>query len=548
MAAAAAGYYVGVDVGTGSVRAAVVDPAGAVVAHAERPIRSWEPRPDHHEQSSRDIWRACCDATRTVAGGVPAARIRGLGFDATCSLVVLDGQFRPLPVNVEGEGERNVVMWSDHRAASQVARINGTHHPVLAHVGGVMSVEMQPPKLLWIKENLREACWERAAHFFDLPDFLTWKATGVTTRSLCSLVCKWMYSADKGWDDTFWQEIGLGDLVADNYRKIGTEALPPGAALGGGLTPEAAAELGLPEGIAVAASLIDAHAGALGVMGAAVPTLGDPRSGELPLSARLALVCGTSSCHLVVSESPIFVPGVWGPYLSALVPGLWLNEGGQSATGKLIDHVVQGHRAFPELRAAAAARGQPVSAYLNDHLRLMKGTGPVDGLTRDLHVWPDFHGNRSPLADATLKGTVSGLRLSHGLDDLALLYLATVQAIALGTRHILDAMRAAGHAVGALFLCGGLSKNPLFVQVHADVTGLPVILPEEVESVLVGAAILGARASGDFLSLQVLTRVPHVGRLVFPLIKDTRFYNQKYRVFLKLVEHQREYAAIMEEP
>uniref|UniRef100_A0A672H7L2 FGGY carbohydrate kinase domain containing n=1 Tax=Salarias fasciatus TaxID=181472 RepID=A0A672H7L2_SALFA len=105
-----------------------------------------------------------------------------------------------------------------------------------------------------------------------------------------------------------------------------------------------------------------------------------------------------------------------------------------------------------------------------------------------VHVWPDFHGNRSPLADPTLKGMVVGLSLSQTLDDLARLYLATVQALAV-TRdaHILDAMREAGHDLQALFLCGGLSKNALFVQVHANATGLPVVLPDQMEAVLVGA-------------------------------------------------------------
>uniref|UniRef100_A0A287D881 FGGY carbohydrate kinase domain containing n=1 Tax=Ictidomys tridecemlineatus TaxID=43179 RepID=A0A287D881_ICTTR len=138
----------------------------------------------------------------------------------------------------------------------------------------------------------------------------------------------------------------------------------------------------------------------------------------------------TSSCHMGISKDPIFVPGVWGPYFSAMVPGFWLNEGGQSVTGKLIDHLVQGHPAFPELQAKATARCQSIYAYLNSHLDLIKKTEPVGFLTVDLHVWPDFHGNRSPLADLTLKGMVTGLKLSQDLDDLAILYLATVQAIA----------------------------------------------------------------------------------------------------------------------
>ncbi|XP_032157830.1 FGGY carbohydrate kinase domain-containing protein isoform X2 [Mustela erminea] len=521
-------YYVGVDVGTGSVRAALVDQRGILLAFADQPINHWEPQLNHHEQSSEDIWAACCVVTKQVVQGIDVNQIRGLGFDATCSLVVLDKQFRPLPVNHEGDAHRNIIMWLDHRAVSQVRRINETKHSVLQCVGGVMSVEMQAPKLLWLKENLRETCWDKAGHFFDLPDFLSWKATGVTARSLCSLVCKWTYSAEKGWDDSFWKMIGLEDFVADNYNKIGNQVLPPGASLGNGLTPEAAKDLGLPAGIAVAASLIDAHAGGLGVIGADVRGYGLACEGQ-PVTSRLAVICGTSSCHMGISKDPIFVPGVWGPYFSAMVPGFWLNEGGQSVTGKLIDHMVQGHAAFPELQAKATARCQSVYAYLNSHLDLIKKAQPVGFLTVDLHVWPDFHGNRSPLADLTLKGMVTGLKLSQDLDDLAILYLATVQAIAFGTRLIIEAMEAGGHSISTLFLCGGLSKNPLFVQMHADITGMPVVLSQEVESVLVGAAILGACASGDFASVQeAMARMSKVGKVVFPRLEDKSLHQNSF--------------------
>ncbi|XP_075037859.1 FGGY carbohydrate kinase domain-containing protein isoform X3 [Mixophyes fleayi] len=401
-------------------------------------------------------------------------------------------------------------MWMDHRAGSQVDRINGTKHEVLNYVGGGMSVEMQPPKLLWLKENLRLECWDKAGHFFDLPDFLTWKATGTLTRSLCTLVCKWTYSPDRGWDDSFWKQIGLEDIIEENFAKIGNQVVSPGSSVGNNLTSEAARDLGLPQGIAVAASLIDAHAGGLGVIGADVSGYNLPCENQ-PITSRLALICGTSSCHMA------------------------------------IDHVVQSHDGFRELQKKAEASGQHVYTYLNHYLDQLGASRPGGVLAPGLHVWPDFHGNRSPLADVTLKGMVVGLTLSKGLDDLALLYLATIQSIAFGTRHILETMKISGHYICSLFLCGGLSKNPLFVQTHADVTGLPVILSREVESVLVGAAILGACASGDFTSIQeAMQKMAKVGTIVLPNPEHKRFYEKKYQVFLKLYEHQREYQAIME--
>ncbi|XP_061694414.1 FGGY carbohydrate kinase domain-containing protein isoform X2 [Syngnathoides biaculeatus] len=500
-------YYVGVDVGTASVRAALVTRDGHLKSAAQEPIGIWEPRADHYVQSSREIWHKCCAVVKAVTRGVNKSQVRGIGFDATCSLVVLDRHFQPVAVDQDGNRQRNVVMWMDHRAAEQAARITAAGHGVLSRLGGAMSPEMQPPKLLWLKENLGESRWNKAAHFFDLPDFLSWKATGSLTRSLCTLVCKWTYCPPQGWDATFWTAIGLEDLAENNFAKIGNATCPPGSPVGDGLTREAAADLGLDVGTAVGASLIDAHAGGLGVIGADVKGFRLPCEGH-PITSRMAMICGTSSCHMAMSERPLFVPGVWGPCLSAMVPDLWLNEGGQSATGRLMDHVVKGHAAFAQLREEASRRcpdtaEDGIYGYLNEHLRQMSSSrSAVDSLASGLHVWPDFHGNRSPLADPTLKGMVVGLSLSQSLDDLALLYLATVQALALGTLHILEAMKEAGHDIRTVFLCGGLSKNSLFVQIHANATGLPVVLPQQAEAVLVGAAVLGACAAQDSKTIQ----------------------------------------------
>ncbi|XP_045907359.1 FGGY carbohydrate kinase domain-containing protein isoform X4 [Micropterus dolomieu] len=441
-------------------------------------------------------------------------------------------------------------MWMDHRAEEQAARITNAGHRVLSRVGGVMSPEIQPPKLLWLKENLKESCWNKAAHFFDLPDFLSWKATGSLTRSLCTLVCKWTYCPPEGWDASFWTSIGLEDLLENSYSKIGSVTCAPGSPLGDGLTQQAAADLGLDPRTAVAASLIDAHAGGLGVIGADVKGFHLPCEDQ-PITSRMAMICGTSTCHMALSEQPLFVPGVWGPCLSAMVPGMWLNEGGQSATGRLIDHMVKGHTAYTQLQERARQRlpftGENIYSYLNSHLSLMANSGSaVDLLGSSLHLWPDFHGNRSPLADPTLKGMVIGLSLSQTLDDLALLYLATVQALALGTLHILEAMKEAGHDIRTLFLCGGLSKNALFVQIHANATGLPVVLPDQIEAVLIGAAVLGACASQDYSTIQeAMEKMAKVGKVVQPDNELQSFYERKYKVFLRLFAHQREYQAIM---
>ncbi|KAK3709039.1 hypothetical protein QZH41_014911 [Actinostola sp. cb2023] len=284
--------------------------------------------------------------------------IRGIGFDATCSLVALNSNGQPVSVSKSQDPQRNVIMWLDHRAIKQAERINSTTHEVLRYVGGVLSPEMQAAKLLWIKENL-PTCWESTSVFLDLPEYLTFKATGDPTRSTCSLVCKFNYMSHEtqmqtgesstgnqgllggaegtqsGWVDSYWQQIGLQDLPLGKYSKLGTITSTPGTPIGNGLTKNTAEQIGLWEGCPVGCSLIDAHAGGIGVIGADVTGSGLPCANQ-PITTRLVLVCGTSTCHMAISENPIFVQGVWGPYYSAMVPGLWLNEGGQSATGKLV--------------------------------------------------------------------------------------------------------------------------------------------------------------------------------------------------------------------
>lgn len=237
-----------------------------------------------------------------------------------------------------------------------------------------------------------------------------------------------------------------------------------------------------------------------------------------------------------------------------MVPDLWLNEGGQSATGRLIDHMVKSHAAYSQLRELTCQRfgdnihtGESIYTYLNAHLSLMtEDQAAVDPLASSLHLWPDFHGNRSPLADPTLKGMVIGLTLSQTLDDLARLYLATVQALALGTRHVLETMKEAGHSITTLFLCGGLSKNPLFVHIHASATGLPVVLSSQTDAVLVGAAVLGACASQEYKTIQeAMEKMAKVGKVVWPDHDLKSFYERKYQVFLRLFAHQREYQDLM---
>ncbi|NVN10463.1 FGGY-family carbohydrate kinase [Nguyenibacter vanlangensis] len=536
----------GVDVGTGSARAGIFTTDGRKLGAGSKSTRTWHPRPRHVQQSSIDIWQAVCDS---VAAAIAAARqnvagplnVRGIGFDATCSLVMLDRDGAPLSVDMDGAPGQDVILWMDHRALAEAAEINSRSFDVLRYVGGVISPEMETPKLLWIKRNLPDQ-FDRAGYFFDLPDFLTWRATGADSRSRCSTVCKWTYLAHQDrWDDSYFRSIGLGVLADEAYCRIGTDIRPLGGRVGAGLCAEAAEELGLPRGIPVAVSAIDAHAGGIGLIGAA-PQAG----GAASFDRRLALIGGTSSCHMTVSPDARFVPGIWGPYFDAMVPGMWLNEAGQSATGSLVDFIIATHPASDALRRRAEEDDRTVYQVLNGILAMMDGAGPAGAQTRDLHVMPDFHGNRSPHADPDLRGMISGLTLSASEEDLARLYLATIQGLAYGTRDIIEALNRQGYAIDTILATGGGTRNPVFVREHANATGCRILLPEEPDAVLLGSAILGAVAGDVYPSIGVaMAAMSRVGAEVRPDRATRAFHEAKLEVFRRMYRDQMDYRRIM---
>ena len=180
-------YVIGIDVGTGSARAGVFDLGGQMLGLSKAEVTIWRDPGSIVEQSSDQIWAAVCSAVRgaVAAAGIDPALVSGIGVDATCSLVVLGQGGAPLPVS-STDPQRNIIVWMDHRAVAQAERINATAHPVLAYVGGVISPEMETPKLLWLREN-RPKVFSAAWALFDLADFLTWRATGSMARSTCTL-------------------------------------------------------------------------------------------------------------------------------------------------------------------------------------------------------------------------------------------------------------------------------------------------------------------------------------------------------------------------
>ena len=539
-------FVIGVDVGTGSARAGVFTLDGERRGTATVPIALWRPKPEYAEQSSDDIWQAVAQAVRAAMAeaAISPAAVTGIGFDATCSLVALGANDEPVSISPTGSAAQNVIVWMDHRAVVEATAINSGGYDVLQYVGGGFSPEMEPPKLLWLKHHLPES-YARTALYLDLADFLTYKATGIADRSLCTSVCKWGYLGKEGhWDKDFYTRIGLGDLftsgrVSDTVRPLGEKIAP--------LTAAAAEHLGLTTACAVAVGIIDAHAGGLGLLGAAWE--GNDVADPALLSSVLALIGGTSNCHMAVSLEPNFIDGVWGPYYGAMVPGLWLTEGGQSAAGQLIDRVIERGAGFAALSLAAQERGVTVYTLLNERLAewaTREKLTDVAPLTRDLHLL-DYHlGNRTPHADPHARGVVDGLPLDASGDHDAAMYLAAIQAVAYGTRAIVETLNAHGFSIQRILTTGGGTKNPLWLQQHADATGLPITLGAESESVLLGAAVGAAAASGAYPSvLEAMRTMGRSGRTVLPNPAMRAYHDAKYAVYQSLYFEQLKHRAIM---
>ncbi len=482
--------FIGVDVGTLSARAGVFDSVGRLLASARRPIAVWREAGDIVEQSSDDIWSAVTSAVREAvqASGLPAQAVRGMGFDATCSLVALDRNARPLSVSPTDAPERDVIVWMDHRAVDDSARINAGGHEALRYVGGKISPEMHAPKLAWLARFKPETI-AGAGHFFDLTDFLSFRAAGSLTRSACPATCKFGYIAhEKRWPDGFFDQIGLSFLKDDNHARIGAAIASPGTPLGKGLTAEAAAAMALRPGTPVGAGLVDAHAGAAGTLGArAGGAEADPRR-------RLALILGTSSSCMALADEPRFVGGIWGPHFGALTPNQWLVDGGQSAFGGAIDHLLRLHPAFAELSARAGPHA--LHALEKEIVARAGGLSQAALIAEDLHVLPDFLGSRSPAADAGARGAMMGMDLREDSASLQELYVAGLCGLAYGLADIVRKLEASDYEFDSIVVSGGASHSPLVRQIIADVCGKTLESPETPEPVLLGSAMVGAVAAG----------------------------------------------------
>ncbi len=525
------GLVMAVDVGTASARAAVLDCQGRMLGHAECPIRMNRPEASYAEYDSEDIWQSVCTVSkgaREIAEARPEA-VRGISFDATCSLVVRDVFGQQLSVTKSEKSSWDTISWLDHRALTEAEECTATGHLVLRYAGDVMSPEMQIPKLMWLKRQFPER-WASAGFFFDLADFLTWKASGSAYRSHCTLTSKWTYLGHepRGWQTDFLAEVGLDDLL--ERGQLPAVASPIGHDLGP-LTDVAARDIGLTTECRVGAGLIDAHAGVLGLLGSHL------NDDDLAIERHVALIAGTSSSVMALTAEPRPAAGVWGPYCGAALPPFWLIDAGQSATGALLDHLIRWHGAGGEPTASMHDR---ITARIMT-LRAEEGADFASGL----HVLPDFHGNRSPLADPRAVGVISGLDLDSSFDSLCRLYWRTAVAIALGVRHIIDTLNASGYAIDTLHVTGGHTKNPVLMELYGDAVGCTLVERDQDSGVLLGTGAAAATAAGLHADLRCAAfSMASQGRKRPANRQKPDRYARDYRVFLAMHEQRRELDAL----
>ena len=331
------------------------------------------------------------------------------------------------------------------------------------------------------------------------------------------------------------------------------------------MSEKAASELGLVAGIAVGSGVIDAYAGWVGTVGAKVKLGSHELAADVANNdrsqafSRLAAVAGTSTCHIAMSPEPVFVQGVWGPYRDVLIPDYWMAEGGQSATGELLKHVLETHPAFQEALSLAESYNTNIYDYLNEHLKDMqtKEDAPaISYLGRHFFFYGDLFGNRSPIADPRMTGSVIGLSNDKSMDGLALYYYATMEFIALQTHQIIETMNKAGHRISSIFMSGSQCQNDILMRLMASACDMPVLIPRYVHAAVVhGAAMLGAKAAsadkhGKTEPLwDIMDRMSKPGKAVQPTRDENEkaLLKVKYKVFLEQCKSQQAYRKDVDE-
>lgn len=462
MAVRAAGpCLLGLDGGTEGVRAGIFDAHGQVLAFARSGYPTVHERPGWAEQEPADWWGATIEATRRAVAesGVAPEAIRAIAVACTsCTVVASDVNGRPL---------RPALIWMDVRAAAQAKRIAATGDPALKYSGyDKTSAEWLLSKTLWLADHEPDT-YRRAVHICEYTDWLGWRLTGEWAVSINTAAIRGYYDRNAGgWPVSLFEAVGLPDLL----EKLPARVVDMGATLGH-LTADAAESLGLPVGTPVAEGGADAFVGQVGL--------------DVVAPGRVALITGSSHLHLAQTDTASYASGMFGSYTDAVVPGQYTIEGGQVSTGSVM-------RWFRDI-ANGSWFGTPVVDNAAAWARLAEAAARIPPGSDGLLALDFWQGNRTPYVDAEARGMLWGLSLGH---TPAHLYRAILEAVCYGTENVFRTFRANGHVLTDVVACGGTTNSELWLQAHADVSGLPISVTAVPEAVSLGSAILASVAGG----------------------------------------------------
>ena len=441
--------------------------------------------------------------------------VAAIGWDVTsCTMLPAKADGTPLCClpGFEDHPHAKVKLWKHLAASPQARRIEeaarGTG--LLDRFGGKVSSQWMLPKVLQIIEEAPEV-YEAADLFMEAADWLTYVLTGCLSRNRCCAGFKAFW--EEGYPQDFFSALDprLGDL---SHKLRGTVLAPWEAA--GGLTAEWAERLGLRPGTAVSAGVIDAHAG--------LPGSGVAESGTL------LMAMGTSTCHMLFDETLRTVPGICGAAKDSVLPGLWTYEAGQACVGDLLDWFVSNN--VPARETEEAARE---GCSIHDHLcRKAAALPPGSGGLLALDWW---NGQRSPYVDDRLTGMMLGLTIRT---IPAQQYRALMEATAYGSRLIVETFEQGGIPIRDVVACGGISKkNPLMLQIYADVLDRPIAIAREDQTTALGAAILAAAAAGlhetPARAVRAMTAPPET--VYLPDRERAARYDTLYGEYRRLAEH-----------
>ncbi len=526
-------YVVGVDYGTLSGRAVVVRVGdGEVIGQAvhEFPHAVMDRTLAASGATLPPQWalQVPGDYVEVLREAVPAA-VRDSGIDATqvvgiatdftaCTILPTLDDGTPLS-ELDDFADRPhayVKLWKHHAAQPQADRVNALAErrgeKWLARYGGRLSSEWALAKGLELFEGDREV-YDRADHWVEAADWIVWRLSGAYVRNACTTGYKEVRQDGAYPSEDYCEELAEGfggffrDKVDHEVGALGSRA--------GSLTAEAAEWTGLPEGIAVAVGNVDAHVTA--------PAAKAVEPGQM------VAIMGTSTCHVMSSDTLAEVAGMCGVVDGGIVDGLWGYEAGQSGVGDIFAWFVDS--AVP---ADVAAEAEQQGRSVHEHLSALAAEQPVGahGL-----VALDWHsGNRSVLVDHDLSGLVLGLRLGTRPDEI---YRALLESTAFGTRTIVEAFRDAGVPVGELIVAGGLLRNAFLMQMYSDVTRLPLSVIGSDQGPAVGSAIHAAVAAGAYPDVRAAAQsMGRVRRAVYePDGERAKGYDRLYAEYRELHDY-----------